>query len=369
MKLLSIETSCDDTAISVIYWDENNLEDINNRIFSCLIDIKISQIDIHKQYGGVYPDIAKREHIKNLPIIITEINNKDPNILQNIDYIAVTTGPGLSPALWAGIEFAKILSAQYNNCPIYSINHLEGHIFSALLEAEDNNKYKLAVVNNSLAILVSGGHTEIVNINNNINQNNKSEYIYNKVGETVDDAAGECFDKSARVLNIPYPGGPVISQLASIARERGLTNKSIILPRPMINNSGLDFSFSGLKTAVIDRYNKGLIKTEDDKYIFAKEIEDAIVDVLINKLNKAITLYTPQNIILGGGVSANKSLRERLVSLCADYNINLFIPSITLAMDNSLMIATVAYYKIINNISPINITDIKANPRWRIDDK
>ena len=358
MKLLSIETSCDDTAISVIQWDN----DKSDNTFDCLIDIKISQIDIHAKYGGVYPDLAKREHIKNLPIIISEINEKDKSILENINYIAVTSGPGLSPALWAGIEFAKKLSIQYNNCPIYSVNHLEGHIFSSLLE-KDNDKYKLKDIDNALALLVSGGHTEIVNINRSNN-----EYKYNKIGETLDDAAGECFDKSARVLGIEYPGGPIISKLASIARENDMTIRpEMKLPRPMINTGDYNFSFSGLKTAVLDRYNKGLITTQQDKELFAKEIEDAIVDCLIKKLEKAITEYTPTNILLGGGVSANTNLRDRLKILCEDYNINLFIPSIPLAMDNSLMIALVAYYKIINNIPYTSTQELKADPRWRID--
>ena len=363
MKLLSIETSCDDTAITVIEFESGDN-------FNVLIDIKMSQIDIHSQYGGVYPDIAKREHIKNLPIIIDKINSESISILDNINYIAVTSGPGLSPALWPGIEFAKNLSKQYNNCPVYSINHLEGHIFSSLIEKIENNKYKLNIIERGLALLVSGGHTEIVLIEKNAEDN---KYKYKKVGQTLDDAAGECFDKSARSLGIAYPGGPVISKLASIARQKGIVlEKDILekikLPRPMINTKDYNFSFSGLKTAVADRINKGLITTEDNKEIFAMEIENAIIDCLIHKIEKAFLEYNVPNILLGGGVSANLELRNRLQYICENNGKRLFIPSLSLAMDNSLMIAAVAYYKIINNIQGVNIDEIKASSRWSIED-
>lgn len=349
MNILSIETSCDDTAIAVIK--------ASNKI-SILSDIVSSQIKIHQKYGGVYPTMAKREHQKNLaPVLIKalksakmlEKNNqkiKEPEYLKeilarekilynqlkilfknykkpDIDLIAVTNGPGLEPCLWVGINFAKALSYLFN-IPVVGVNHIESHILVNLL----NNKCLFPAV----CLVVSGGHTQLILM--------KGIGKYKIIGETKDDAAGECFDKAAKILGLGYPGGPVISKNAE-----GNTTSEIKLPRPMIYSKDYDFSFSGLKTAVL--YSWQEIKTSRRKKILKQmcyEIQEAIVDVLIKKTIKAAYDYKAKTIILGGGVSANERLRKQLKEKVRG-EFQLLIPKKNLSTDNAVMAGISGFYQ------------------------
>src|SRR3989344_1142367 len=268
MIILGIETSCDETALCLLETHENE-GDFEYKVLKNIIH---SQIDLHKEYGGVYPSLAKREHIKNLPILFEKIK-KDTGIdEEKIDIIAVTKGPGLEPALWTGITFGSELSKKYN-IPLMLINHMEGHIVSTMVDTSEAHSdfRKIKKINTPpLALLISGGHTELVKIN--------SLGSYEILGSTKDDAVGEAFDKVARMLGLPYPGGPEIGKLAKIAREELKENTEvknpIILPRPMINSKDLNFSFSGLKTAVLYTIKKlGDLSYENKKEI-SREFED-----------------------------------------------------------------------------------------------
>ena len=341
MKILGIETSCDDTCISVIK---------DNKILSNLIS---SQEKIHAQYGGVFPSLAKREHQLNIvPLLIKglkqskslikgipdnkkikkveKILERNPELFNNlkpflenykikgISRIAITVGPGLEPCLWVGVNLAKALSFYYN-IPIVKVNHIEGHIISSLI----TNKAKYPAI----ALIVSGGNTQLILI--------KELCRYKIIGETRDDAAGECFDKTARILGLKYPGGP---EIARYAKRFNKGKYNIKLPRPMINENNFDFSFSGLKTAVL--YNTKN-KSEDFKIEMAHEIQNAIIDVLFKKTKKAYQKYNAQSLLLGGGVSANKELRKRFKK---EFKNNCLFPESKFSMDNAAMIAFAGKY-------------------------
>lgn len=371
MKILSIETSCDETAVSLL--------SINNGSVEVLGDSLHSQIEAHKEFGGVFPMLAKREHQKNLvPLLLktlreghslqiegTKISPEKISELEkileretdlkdiflkevtsiskpDIDMIAVTKGPGLEPALWVGISFAKALGVLWD-IPVKGINHMEGHIAAEFIdkESKDGSKYKLEEIQfPALALLVSGGHTELVLINK-IGE-------YEIVGKTKDDAVGEAFDKVARILGLPYPGGPQISKLAAEFRQKNTSadTSPYTLPRPMIHSKDFDFSFSGIKTAVLYMTQKIGDLTEDIKMEIAKEFEDACIEVLIYKTRSVIQKYGIQTLIVGGGVSANSYLRENLAKLKEEENLSLYIPDKKLATDNAVMIGLAAYFDI-----------------------
>jgi len=371
MRILSIETSCDETAISLLSVSKNKIEILGDALHS--------QIELHKQYGGVFPMMAKREHQKNLtPLLIKVLResnffevsksqvssfkqNKLKKLLERetdlvkhflkdiinikkpkIDLIAVTKGPGLEPALWVGISFAKALGALWD-IPVIGVNHMEGHIVSVLVNRNESAKPQASSIqlNNknqfpALALLVSGGHTELVLI--------KDWGKYEVIGKTKDDAVGEAFDKVARILGLPYPGGPQISNLASKARSSKLQPESCaVLPRPMMYTKDLDFSFSGLKTAVLYMVRDIPQMTDQIKMEIAKEFEDACIDVLIHKTKKAIEKFNVKTLIVGGGVSANNHLRNNLKTLAKNLKINLHIPDKKLATDNAIMIGIAGY--------------------------
>ncbi|MDO8579524.1 MAG: tRNA (adenosine(37)-N6)-threonylcarbamoyltransferase complex transferase subunit TsaD [bacterium] len=405
VKILGIETSCDETAISLIEVDEKS------EIVKILGNTVHSQIDIHAQYGGVFPILAKREHQINLiPVFmktlteagayeeietkreigkgtakmkkgeemtekineIEQILNRESELFPHfkkfisntkkpdIDYIAVTIGPGLEPALWVGINFARALSHVWN-IPIIPCNHMEGHILTALIEKgekikkgkEGNEKkngvdgiYKLlhkTISYPALSLLISGGHTQIVLIGGIGN--------YKIVGETRDDAIGECFDKIARTLGLPYPGGPQISKLASEARKANIKSPEP-LPRPMIASDDMDFSFSGLKTSVLYLTRKLKEKSTppnsplENNVVcgIARETEDAITDVIVTKMKKAIEKFAVETIIIGGGVIANTHIREELEKLAGQCSIKILLPQFDHATDNGLMIALAGYF-------------------------
>jgi N6-L-threonylcarbamoyladenine synthase len=364
MRILAIETSCDETAICMINFRKGS----NNFIVEK--NTLISQIDIHKEFGGVYPHVAKREHIKNLPILLEEVIGNEENF-KNIDAVAVTNGPGLSPALWTGIEITKKISEEYG-IPVYPINHMEGHIYASTLIPNIKNKdaknkeknkdleFSFGEINYpAIALLISGGHTELIFINNEMN--------YKKVGVTLDDAVGEAFDKVARTLGYEYPGGPEISKRAELGRKMtGAVREELRLPRPMLHSNDLNFSFSGLKTSVItkvERYNL----EENEKELFCMEFENAVTDVLLKKTKEAMYLYNAKTLIIGGGVSANNHIRNVMQKYCDEEGYKLYIPDKTLTTDNALMIAATAVAKINKNINPVSakiedLQNIKAEP-------
>ncbi len=328
MITLGIETSCDETALCLLETKDEKGE-LQYRILGNIVN---SQIDMHREYGGVYPALAKREHIKNLPILFKKLK-EDSGIEENkIDEIAVTAGPGLEPALWTGIVFAKELS-QKINIPIIPVNHMEGHIVSILYNNTNINKdfEKIKKIKfPALAILISGGHTELVKI--------EGIGEYKILGRTRDDAIGEAFDKVARMLELPYPGGPEISKLAEQARKENIANE-IKLPRPMIHSKDLDFSFSGLKTAILYTLKEIGNLDQNQKKDIAREFENSVTEVLIAKTEKALEEAECNSIIIGGGVIANNYIRSEFEKLSVKYNIPLFLPERSLTGDNALMIA------------------------------
>lgn len=403
MNILSIETSCDETAVSVIHADG----DFPRASYEILGDALYSQTDIHAEYGGVFPALAKREHAKTLvPLLLkalgelprTDISDIDetelrkllerepeladalvkelPNIQKpNIDMIAVTSGPGLEPALWVGVNFAKALSLIWN-VPVVPVDHMEGHILAALLREEVvGDRLKVAdgeptttcnlqpVTFPALALLISGGHTELVLM--------KDWGSYEVVGNTLDDAVGEAFDKVARMLGLPYPGGPEISRLARDAREARVTPETN-LPRPMLNSGDLNFSFSGLKTAVL--YTLQAIENEralsdEKKKEVALDFENAVTEVLIKKTKSAIDEYGARAVILGGGVSANTFIRESFTKLIEDeyHDVALHLPERKLTTDNAVMIALSGHARMHEALSAADAEGIRSIRAIRAD--
>ena len=359
MKILAIESSCDDTSVALVK--------INQGKFKILKELTASQIEIHKKYGGVVPEIAGRMHAeKILPLIEHVLEEQKPEV------IAVTSGPGLITGLMVGVEAAKTLSYLWQ-IPIVGVNHIEGHIHSVEIA---NNQFPISnkIKYPALALIASGGHTELIYI--------KSQGKYKKIGATLDDAAGECFDKAAKILDLPYPGGPKISKLA----ETG-NNKAIKFPRPMLDKDNFNFSFAGLKTSAlywlrdnelskchpefISGFQGVLKQVHPDSGItindFCASFEQAITDVLVDKTLKAVKKYQPKTVILGGGVAANKKLRETLKNTIKIQSPNslFLIPCSLYCMDNAAMIAIAGYYKAKNKkFTPWN--KLVANPNWEI---
>lgn len=258
-------------------------------------------------------------------------NTKKPKI----DAIAVTKGPGLEPALWVGINFAKALSSVWD-IPLFPINHMEGHIVASLLKSKNKSQKIKNIKFSAVALLVSGGHTELVLI--------KNWFAYKILGKTRDDAAGEAYDKVARMLGLPYPGGPHISRIAETIPDK---SSRFPLPRPMLNSDNFDFSFSGLKTAVLYTIKKIPRLTPKMKAEIANEFENAVIEVLLKKTLLAAQTYKAKTIILGGGVSANTRLRKYFISIAKENNVELLLPQPSLSTDNALMIAIAAYYRTI----------------------
>lgn len=324
LKILAIETSCDETAVSKVIASGS----LKNPKFKVVANAVSSQINVHRPFGGVVPNLAKREHEINLPIILEKLNKKGFKN-EDCDLIAITVGPGLEPALWAGIVFAQNLAKEWRK-PLIGVNHMAGHLYSPLLPQK--NKAKLIFP--AIALIVSGGHTIILNI--------KDLTHWKKIGETVDDAVGEAFDKVARLLDLPYPGGPEIEKLAKEGNP-----KAIDFPRPMLNklNEGnFDFSFAGLKTSVLyyirDHYpsaNKNFAAN------VAASFQQACVDVLVKKSIRAAEKSKAKSIILCGGVAANNFLRETLKNACKTNGLRFFNPAFEYNTDNATMIAAAAY--------------------------
>lgn len=311
MLVLGIETSCDETAVAVV-------ED-GKRILSNLV---ASQVDVHSKFGGVVPELASRKHIQNIVPLISQ-SLKDANVtLDEIDGIAVTQGPGLVGSLLVGISMAKAI-AYAKERPIVGVNHLEGHIYSNFLEHEDLEPPFISLV-------VSGGHTELFYVASKRRE-------YEKLGQTMDDAAGEAFDKVAKLLGLGYPGGPIIDNLAKEGDP-----KAIPFPRPYVWDHSLNFSFSGLKTAVLNYFLR-----ERDNIILADvaaSFQSAVVDVLTEKAIRAAEIKKVNKIALAGGVAANSALRKQLSLRCQKIGYKLYYPSPILCTDNAAMIAGVGYH-------------------------
>lgn len=345
--LIGIETSCDETAASVISFSEKG------ESFQVLSNVISSQIEIHKKYGGVVPEVAAREHVLNILPVIDEALKTAKISYSNLEAIAVTSGPGLVTSLISGIETAKSLAYAWKK-PMISINHIEGHIFANFI----NNDAKINLP--AIILTVSGGHTILLKMG----KNKKIKII----GETRDDAAGEAYDKAAKMLGLGYPGGPIISQYAAKYVENvGETNlekkKTIKLPRPMINSSDFDFSFSGLKTALLYEIKKDKAwKKHIEEY--CHEYQQAIIDILIKKTIKAAISHKVHTIMLSGGVSANKELREQMAKSIAESfsgKIDFFVPELKYTTDNAAMIAAAAFFKLRQG-KTLDFSKVKANP-------
>lgn len=332
MKILAIETSCDDTGITILEAKGG----LTKPSFKILADSLASQT-IHAEYGGVFPALAKKEHTKNLPILLDKVLKKSKlnKKTKPVDLIAITHGPGLEPALWTGIVFAQELARKWK-VPIIPVNHMEGHIFSVF--GKNKGTFKISKLKFPiLSLLVSGGHTELI-----VTEKNLKHKI---IGRTLDDAAGEAYDKVARMLGLPYPGGPHISKLAEECRKSALRPKQdFSFPRPMLKSKNLDFSFSGLKTAVLYFLKEN---PNADKSKVAMEFENAVVETLVYKTQKAMKEYNAKTLIVGGGVSANKHLKRELKKITKGKT--LLVPTKELSRDNSIMIGMVGYLRYSQN--------------------
>lgn len=398
--ILAIESSCDETAASVLEVTTSTNEAIEHfqqtkrsNIFNINVHSNIisSQIKLHAKYGGVYPELASREHIKNIIPVLNQalcLNSKNQiskrlnhsttltsaaiQQLKDIDYIAVTSGPGLIGSLLVGVNSAETLAYTFNK-PLVPINHLEGHIYSNFIRDNNFNKQSNQTISTSkaiehlpefpiLALIVSGGHTSLVYIKNHLN--------YKIIGETIDDAAGEAYDKVAAMLELPYPGGPVIDRIASQfqqsqqASKGQFNNFNVLFPRPMLNSKNFDFSFSGLKTSVLyylkkqkKPYSKKLIKQ------ICYEFQEAVTDVLVTKTFKAAEKYQVKSIVLGGGVAANSRLRNKFSQklIANNEKLQLFLPEKSFCTDNATAIGVAAAYHIALSNNKFEWYDINAN--------
>ncbi len=330
MKILGIETSCDETAAAII---EDGTKIISN--------VVATSQDMHAKTGGVIPESAAREQVKSIIPVINEAlkNNK-------IDTIAITIGPGLIGSLLVGVETAKTISYLWNK-PIIPVNHLVGHIYANWLGKEKPPEFP------ALALVVSGGHTDLVLMKNHGN----IKYI----GGTRDDAAGEAFDKTARLLDLPYPGGPNLAKLAEKFLDKNPNAKLNLFPRPMVGENNFEWSFSGLKTAVLREVGNKKFN-DKEKSELAAEIQEAIVDSLVIKVVRAIEKYKPKSFLLSGGVAANKRLSVKLSEKIMREMLH--IPNPQFCTDNAAYIAGAAYF----NNKPANWKKISANPELTITD-
>ncbi len=350
LTILGIETSCDETAVSIVKAEKENLKVLSN--------IVSSQTKLHAKWGGVVPNLAAREHLKNI-IPVLELGLEKARISPvNIDIISVTQGPGLIPALLIGTNVAKALAYIWNK-PLIGVHHIEGHIYANFITSPIPSLNKEGWFRRSgigevkknkfpiLCLVVSGGHTQLILMKKHLN--------YQIIGETLDDAAGEAFDKVARILNLGYPGGPIIAETAMKLRVKSKKLK-VYLPRPMINSNNLNFSFSGLKTAVLYEVKKNPNLLKDKNYISAmcQEFQQAVIDVLISKTLKAAKIYQPKIIMLAGGVSANTELRKQMGNrIKIELKNTLYIiPDTSYSIDNAAMIAAAGYcrWKFMNSI-------------------
>jgi len=392
MLILSIETSCDETALSLI----EATGDFPDATYQIHGDALWSQIDVHKEYGGVFPALAKREHAaiivpllhrvfgesgkleaEDSPRLNTQTEeqvrallDRDPGLAdqllafykeygaQEIDLIAVTNGPGLEPALWVGVNFARAVALLWN-VVVVGVNHMEGHILASVFDADRDDQLS-DIDFPAIALLISGGHTELIKMSN--------WGTYEKIGQTRDDAVGEAYDKVARLIGISYPGGPEVANRAEAARKAKLPVFAE-LPSPMLHSKDLDFSFSGLKTAV--RYlvqgtsdaPKTVELTELEKQALCRDFEDAVTTVLVKKSLAAIESCGAKTLVVGGGVSANRHIKRTLeTTLLAEYpEVVTYFPQPGLSTDNSIMIALAGHARAASALSPHGSDVIRAD--------
>lgn len=344
MQILAIETSCDETAAAIV---SRNPQENYVKILS---NVDASSLMLHSKTGGIIPDVAAREQLKFIiPVIEKAIENSNaagtPSGLKikDLDAIAVTYGPGLIGSLLIGVETAKTLAYLWKK-PIIPVNHLLGHIYANFIQAINHEPSTINFP--ALALLVSGGHTELILI--------KSHKDIEWIGGTLDDAAGEAFDKIGRLLNLPYPGGPSIEK----ASERG-DGSRFTFPRPMIYSKDFNFSFSGLKAAVFREVKT--IKQFNNKIIsdIAASVQSSIIEVLVRKTIKAAKKYNVKSILLGGGVASNQKLRDELIVNCLMLKVKLFAPPKSLCTDNAAMIGAYAAF----NYKPVPLKNMTANPQ------
>ena len=314
MIILAIESSCDETAMAIV---ENGRKILSNTVYT--------QIAIHTMYGGVVPEVASREHIKKVTYVLDDALKQANLTLDDIDAVAVTKEPGLIGSLMVGVNTAKTISVCFNK-PLIYVNHIHGHIYANYLE--EDFTFPL------LALVVSGGHTELVLM--------KDHMDFEILGETLDDAVGEAYDKVARVVNVGYPGGPIIDKMAHIGTP------TYPLPHIKLSKDSLDFSFSGLKSAVINLCHNANQRGEAiDANNLAASFQNAVIDVLVSKTSKAATMYNVKQVIIAGGVAANKGLRNAMKDKMDELGIKLTVPQFKYCTDNAAMIAAAGYHKYI----------------------
>ncbi len=335
-RILGIETSCDETAAAVVESGR-----------ALLSNVVASQIELHARYGGVFPEVASRQHIQVIYAVIEQALQEAHLSLSDVDALAVTRGPGLAGSLVVGMNAAKGIAIA-SGLPLIGVNHLEGHIYSAWLYPTDARDPLPPPQFPLLALLVSGGHSELILV--------KSHLSYERLGGTLDDAAGEAFDKVARLLKLPYPGGPSIQQAAAAGNPNAFP-----LPRARLEGSW-DFSFSGLKTAVLRLVRQ--IESDDRSLPIADlaaSFQAAVVDALVTKTLKAAQIYHASQILIAGGVSANRALREAFLAQ-ADFPVQ--IPPITLCTDNAAMIAAAGYFRFVHGQT--DALDLDVLPTWKL---
>ena len=342
ITFLGIETSCDETAASVIRENDKGTADVLSNIVS-------SQISEHKKFGGVVPELAARAHLENIEYIIKAALEESKVSLNEIDGIAATAGPGLIVCLTVGLNIGKSIAA-FSNKPFVAVNHLEGHALSPKLNCKLDYPY--------LLLLISGGHSQYLSV--------EGLGKYKRLGTTIDDALGEAFDKTAKLLGIEFPGGPKIEVFA----DKGNPER-YKLPKPIINRGGCNLSFAGLKTAVLKISKK--IKTEQDKFDLAASFQKTIIEILYRKTKIAFLEFEKQNnlkekiFVVAGGVAANKKIRSMLINLCKEKNYESIFPPIELCGDNAAMIGMVGLEKF--KLNQFNDLDYPAKPRWPLDEK
>jgi len=339
--ILGIESSCDETAASIITENEQGLPTILSSVVS-------SQTDVHKEFGGVVPELAARSHIEKIDLITRKAIEESGIKMEKIDAVASTAGPGLIVCLSVGLSFGKAIAFSLKK-PFIAINHLEGHALSPMLNSELSYPY--------LLLLISGGHTQFLSVQGLGN--------YKRLGTTIDDAVGEAFDKTAKMLGIEFPGGSQIEEYA----KKGDPNK-YELPKPIFYKGGCNLSFAGLKTAVLRIVKQ--IKTDQEKYDLAASFQKTIEKILYKKSKVAFEEFKKLNkekkntFVVAGGVAANKRIREVLTNLCEEENFDAIFPPINLCGDNAAMIAMVGLKKF--KVKQFNDLDYPAKPRWALDE-
>ena len=341
ITILGIESSCDETAVSII--EENNNK---TKILSNIVS---SQVDVHKEFGGVVPELAARSHIEKIDLIAKKAI-KDSNVkIEDIDAVAATAGPGLIVCLSVGLNFGKTIACSLNK-PFIAVNHLEGHALSPKLNSKINYPY--------LLLLISGGHTQFLNV--------KGLGNYKRLGTTIDDALGEAFDKTAKLIGIEFPGGPKIEEYAKLGDKNKFN-----LPKPIINKGGCNLSFAGLKTAVLKISKK--IKTKKEKYDLAASFQKTVEEILLKKTKIAFNEFKKNNLskknifVIAGGVASNKQIRKKLEKFSLEEKFEPIFPPLNLCSDNAAMIAMVGLEKF--KKKNFNKLDYPAKPRWALDEK